>query len=325
MSSWTSYPKIYALGHKAISALLEGEVVVQEKVDGSQFSFGLIDGVLKTRSRGREFDPNAPDQLFAQATAHVRAMEGRLVDGVTYRCEVISKPKHNTLQYGRVPDGCMVIFDVTIGEESYADSREALEVAASALQIEAVPEFYRGPLTSLEQLHSLMERESFLGTAKVEGVVVKNYNRWGVDGKPLFGKLVSEAFKETNKLDWKDKHPGQSDIKMMLGEFLRKERRWEKAMERMRDNGTLTGEPADIGQMIREVASDVEVECADVIKERLWEWAKKDLLRASTRGLPEWYKNLLAQQQFEQAPVVTKPFEFYDEPVGADAVDPILT
>lgn len=34
MSSWTSYPKVWNLGHKAIADLLRGEVVVQEKVDG---------------------------------------------------------------------------------------------------------------------------------------------------------------------------------------------------------------------------------------------------------------------------------------------------
>ena len=38
----SSYPKIYSLGHAAILDLLDGRVIVEEKVDGSQFSFGLF-------------------------------------------------------------------------------------------------------------------------------------------------------------------------------------------------------------------------------------------------------------------------------------------
>ena len=34
MSSWHSYPSIFAMGHKAIADLLKGEVIVEEKIDG---------------------------------------------------------------------------------------------------------------------------------------------------------------------------------------------------------------------------------------------------------------------------------------------------
>jgi len=33
-----SYPSIYNLGHRYLGDLLDGPVVVEEKVDGSQFS-----------------------------------------------------------------------------------------------------------------------------------------------------------------------------------------------------------------------------------------------------------------------------------------------
>ena len=63
-----SYPKILALGHRFLQGIFEGPVVVQEKVDGSQFSFGLdAEGVLRCRSRGQEIDIEAPPQLFVPA------------------------------------------------------------------------------------------------------------------------------------------------------------------------------------------------------------------------------------------------------------------
>ena len=65
MSSWNSYPSIFNLGHKAIQNLLTVDVNVEEKVDGSQFSFGLVEAspadieaeflpgyALKIRSKG---------------------------------------------------------------------------------------------------------------------------------------------------------------------------------------------------------------------------------------------------------------------------------
>lgn len=55
MSSIPSYPKIYNLGHDAINNLFESQVEISEKLDGSQFSFGITptrDIVM--RSKGKE-------------------------------------------------------------------------------------------------------------------------------------------------------------------------------------------------------------------------------------------------------------------------------
>lgn len=43
MESWTSYPKIWNVGHAAVATMFDHPVLVEEKVDGSQFSFGRFD------------------------------------------------------------------------------------------------------------------------------------------------------------------------------------------------------------------------------------------------------------------------------------------
>ena len=55
MSSWHSYPSIYNLGHAAVANLLAVPHQVQEKVDGSQFSFGRFveDGKVRLRVRSK--------------------------------------------------------------------------------------------------------------------------------------------------------------------------------------------------------------------------------------------------------------------------------
>jgi len=66
--SISSYPKVYNLGHKAISSLLDGTVVVQEKLDGSQLSFSKdTTGQVYVRSRGQSIYAEAPEKMFAKA------------------------------------------------------------------------------------------------------------------------------------------------------------------------------------------------------------------------------------------------------------------
>jgi hypothetical protein len=64
-ASWNSYPKVYNMGHAAIADLLLDDVLVEEKVDGSQFSFGVFEHpeqgrVLKCRSKWGEINVFAP-------------------------------------------------------------------------------------------------------------------------------------------------------------------------------------------------------------------------------------------------------------------------
>lgn len=60
LTSWHSYPKVYALGHRALAELLLDEVLVEEKIDGSQFSFGRFGGDLKARSKGCQLNVDYP-------------------------------------------------------------------------------------------------------------------------------------------------------------------------------------------------------------------------------------------------------------------------
>ena len=45
-TSWHSYPQIYNLGHKAIAGIFDDDVLIEEKIDGSQFSFGRGDALV---------------------------------------------------------------------------------------------------------------------------------------------------------------------------------------------------------------------------------------------------------------------------------------
>ena len=298
MTSWHSYPKLWNLGHAAIKELLFDEVVVEEKVDGSQFSFGVFDGELKVRSKGVEMAPDAPEKMFSKAVETVLSLKEMLIPGWTYSAEYLQKPKHNVLAYDRVPKGHLIIFDIRTEEEQYA-SYEAKRGECDRMGLECVPLLFRGKITTPTMLLDLLERVSVLGGQKIEGFVIKNYARFGADKKALMGKHVSESFKEKHKVDFKEGNPGPADIVQRLINAFRTPARWDKAIIHLRERGQLEGSPRDIGMLIKEAQKDLSEECSEEIRDALLAWALPQVLRGSTSGLPEYYKENLLARQFE--------------------------
>jgi hypothetical protein len=297
-----SYGKIYNLGHKAVESLLDGDVVCEEKVDGSQFSWRLTEeGHLEMRSKGADIVPEAPPKMFASAVETItRLREDDLLEvDWTYRGEVLAKPKHNVLAYDRVPTGNVILFEVDRGEEDCIPPEEKAAIARK-LGLEVVPVLFRGKVESKEQLLAMLETVSILGGQTIEGVVIKAYGHFGVDGKTLMGKHVSEKFKEVHKKDWRLANPTGGDVLEDLVAAYRTQSRWEKAVQHLRERGDLTDSPRDIGPLLKEVNLDVIAECKEEISEELFKWAwKKRLSRGVTAGLPEWYKELLVGRQFD--------------------------
>lgn len=293
-----SFPKVWNLGHPNLADLFDGPVVVQEKVDGSQFSFGVVNGNLLMRSKGATLYMESRDKLFrgAMDTAHRLFSEGLLTEGWTYRAEAMMSHKHNALAYGRAPTGNLILFDIDVGLESRADPC-SLQAEAERLGLEFVPTHYIGEVSDLQQLRGYLDLPSVLG-GRTEGVVVKNYARWGADGKMLMAKLVADDFREINKSNWKAENPTRADIIESLIEQYRSEPRWAKAVQHLREAGELAGEPKDIGKLMRSVPDDIRAECEAEIKDALFAAFWKDISRGVTRGLPEWYKARLAEGQF---------------------------
>lgn len=314
MNSWHSYPQIYALGHRGVRDLLLDTVLVEEKVDGSQFSFGCFERdpdaagqlgtgpTLRIKSKGADIDPDNPPKMFAAAVATVIALRDKLKLGYTYRGEVLDKPKHNVLAYLRVPAGNVILFDINTGEEEYLDA-DGKVIEAARLGLEVVPEMYFGPGSGVTEadIKQWLERESCLGGVKIEGVVIKNYLRFGVDKKALMGKYVSEAFKEKHGQTAYGKPSFGSVIDRLVG-MLRTEARWQKAVQHLREAGVITDSPKDIGAVIKEVHTDVMKEEVDFIKDALFKEFRKDILGGVCRGVAEWYKARLLTRQFEAVP-----------------------
>ncbi|TXH59013.1 MAG: hypothetical protein E6Q97_00960 [Desulfurellales bacterium] len=299
-TSWHSYPKLFALGHRSIKDIFLDPVLVEEKLDGSQFSFGIFDGELRCRSKGAVLNMLAPEKMFQPAVDFVTTAANKLKNGWTYRGEFLGRPKHNVLAYGRAPQNFIMGFDINTGHEEYMSYEQKVEEFA-AIGLETVPLIYRGKINSVDVFRAFLGRESILGGQKVEGAVVKNYSRFGLDGKAFMGKFVSEAFKEIHASDWKERHPSNADILEILIQKYRTPARWAKAVQHLREAGKLEGSPRDIGPVMKEAAADLLIECSEQIKDELFQHAIAKIQRGTVAGIAEWYKEELLKASFEGA------------------------
>jgi hypothetical protein len=292
-----SYPSIYQVGHAAIANLFDGEVQIEEKVDGSQFSFGTLDGEILCKSKNVRFAPDMANKMFNKAVNTVLEITHKLHDGWQYRCEYLQNPKHNTLCYERVPEKYLILFDINTGLEEYM-SYEDKKAEAERIGLECVPLLYRGVVSTYDQFKQYLKLTSVLGGCKVEGVVIKNYKQFTKDKKVAMGKYVSESFQEIHSGDWRKRNPTRKDI---LGELVLKYKtpaRWMKAVQHLKENGEYQGSMRDIPALMKEVNQDILKECGDEIKEKLFNHFWKGLSRDLTKGLPEWYKEELAKSVF---------------------------
>lgn len=298
-----SYPSIYQFGHRAVSELIKGHVIVEEKIDGSQFSVALSEGQLQMRSKGAEVH-EGQGGMFSKAVDTFQRLKSALREGWVYRGEYLQKPKHNVLAYDRTPKDHFILFDVQTGLETYL-SPEDKRAEAERLGLECVPLLYTGTLQGAEQFIQMLDQTSVLGSQKIEGVVVKplNYDLFGPDKKCLLAKYVAPEFKEMHASTWTKEHkdPGSKDILQLLGNQLNTQARWSKAVIHMKEQGKLEGSPRDIGLLIREVPQDIEKECEEEIKAALYQWAMPQLRRYVVKGLAEWYKEKLLTEGLSEA------------------------
>lgn len=295
----SSYPSVFALGHKAIAEIFTGDVLVEEKIDGSQFSFGMIDGELQCRSKGKNLILDAPEKMFSRAVETVRSIESMLTPEYIYRGEYLEKNKHNTLSYARIPHKHIIGFDIVTAPETYLlPAEKAAEF--ERIGLECVPAFYSGRVENLAMFNTFLERESILGGTKIEGVVVKNYALFTMEKKVAMGKYVSEAFKEVHQSEWRKSNPTNTDIVQSLITQYATPARYAKSVQHMREDGTLDSSLKDIGPLIKEVSMDILKECEDSIKQELFNHFWKRIQRGIVAGIPEWYKQTLVEQIFDK-------------------------
>jgi len=300
MDGIKAFPKIFHIGDGMIPNLFKGEVEITEKMDGSQFAFGVDeDGQIVMRSHGQELTNTDIPKMFKIAVAQVERMKPTFIEHFRdfyFYCEYLEKPHHNTLTYSRVPKNNLYLFGVL--NVNKFESNKKLKWWAKILEIEPPNILFTGEIKDpINDIEKFLDADSILGGTKVEGVVVKNYNEPAFRGSYVLpvsmGKYVSEKFKEKHNKEWKE-GTGKGKLELLIESF-KTEARWQKAIQHLKDNDELENAPKDIGKLIKEIQRDLEDEEKEYIKTRLYQIFIGDICRTAKRGFPEYYKKCLLE------------------------------
>jgi hypothetical protein len=297
----SSFPKIMQLGLKPVQSIFQDEVEITEKLDGSQFACGLVDGELKFRSKGCEIFDGQVQDLFIPVVEYIKSIKHLLHNNVFLYGETFKKPKHNTLCYDTIPTHHFALFGVYDLTMDHWYGYEGIISIARAIDIDVVPLLFKGKIASdctiKNVLEEFLDRTSYLGGAKVEGVVIKNYSRQMCIAKDIYtpfmaAKYVSESFKEVHRGRWNSEERPSGKWESFCATY-NSTARWDKAVIHLQERGLLTDSPKDIGLLLREINNDIENEEKNIICNFLWNIHKKELLSAATKGLAEYYKQRL--------------------------------
>lgn len=284
--SFRPYTKAFHVGQRDVGGLLDDVVLVEEKIDGSQFSFGIRDGRLWAQSKSCLLSLESPEKMFAAAIQVIKKIpKEHLCDGFAYRCEYLKTPKHNTLCYDRTPENHLIGFDVELSDGTrlaYPIKKELFK----AVGLETVPDLFIGKL-SQEVLIPMLNTTSVLGGSKIEGVVIKSLVT------NLSAKFVSEEFKEVHQSKKERTNKDDHSIIEIIALQYRTQARWNKAIQHLSERGVLEVSPKDIGLLVREVPADIKSECEEEIKQALFDWAWPLISRQVIDGLPQHYKERL--------------------------------
>ena len=300
-----SFPKIFHIGERFIENLFKGEVEITEKIDGSQFDFGVDkNGEIVMRSKGQDLTYTDIPKMFKPAVEQVERLTPLLIKeykDTYFYCEFLSKHHHNILNYERTPKNNLYLFGVQKGEVFISDFN-VLCYYADMLEIEKPNLIYNGEIKDVNSLEKLLEEDSCLGKIKIEGIVVKNYEEPSIVGSMIIpismGKYVSEKFKEKHANEWNTSFTVKGKLELFLESF-KSEARWQKAVQHLKEKGELDNSPKDIGKLMVEIKKDILEEEKDNIKEALFRIFDDDITRKSTRGFPEWYKSKLLKNGFK--------------------------
>ena len=297
-----AFPKIFAIGTDYIRDIFKEAVEITEKIDGSQFGFGNLNGNVVIRIKGKQMFFENPEKMFLEAIEYIKLLSHDLPPNMFFYCEYLRKPKHNALVYSRIPKNHLMLFGVMDITERFINEHEALVVFADSLQIEPIPLLYQGFIHDPLTLNQILKRESILGGCEIEGVVIKNYTRqFLLGGQPMplmAGKYISEKFKEVQQKKLATEHTGRGKWDLFK-ESYRTDARWRKEVQHLSEKGVLQNAPQDIGCLLKEIQKDIADEEKDNIKEFLWNEFGQEVLRHATKGFPEWYKQHLMERSFE--------------------------
>lgn len=196
MSEYKAYPKIHRLGKEETDNILDGPVIVQEKVDGANISIFELDGKLRCGTRTRMLPEDESFNGFQEAVKsnlNLAMYFSRNPDHILYGEWLV---KH-TITYPDEAYRKIYLFDIYNRVTKEWLPQETVRAEAEFLGLEYPNIFAQGVLT--EEVIKEFVGKSHIAPAG-EGVVIKHEGFVNKFGDHVYAKIVHEKFKESNAI-----------------------------------------------------------------------------------------------------------------------------
>ncbi len=184
-----------------VSALLAGNVVVEEKLDGANVGISLApDGSLRAQNRGQYLDePHAGQfaRMPAWLTQHGEGLRAALKPNLILFGEWCAA--RHSLDYAALPDW-FLLFDVYDRSASRFWSTQRRNAVANAAGLVTVPLVLQGTTTVAALRQLVTATSSSYRTGALEGVVIR---RESVEWCEARAKLVRPDFTQAIDTHWR--------------------------------------------------------------------------------------------------------------------------
>lgn len=201
------------LGPDDATALLEGKVVVEEKLDGANLGVSLgEDGMLRFQNRGQYLHPPFVGQfqrLGSWIAAHEYALRSHLLPGLIVFGEWCAA--RHSVAYDRLPDW-WVVFDVYDLAEQRFFSTALRDALAERLGLAVVRAVSRGHTTLADLTKRLSAEPSRYRAGPIEGFVIRKESPDWLLARaklvhPEFVQGIDEHWRR-RRIEWNRLEPG---------------------------------------------------------------------------------------------------------------------
>jgi len=212
-SKHIKYPKIkplfrydenwnYVMGelHPDLSTMFDVDsdtIYVQEKVDGANFQFQRIGDELVCGSRNMLLTPPARKFVAVDVVSNKFVSDpDQFIEGYVYYAESMQR---HTINYGDIPP-CIGydVLDISSGLFVFPEYAQHF-FARLDIPFLKPTKTMDAKTARTTDFPSLITKSAIGNTGvTMEGIVIKNHERFSPHGQHLFGKLVTNAFKEAN-------------------------------------------------------------------------------------------------------------------------------
>ena len=267
------YQHVSRLTNSETEGLLEGDVVVQTKIDGANLTVAWTEEkghIIASRNNVISLN-NEPMEGFRGAIQYCLGHIGLMVLSKDYILRGEWLVRHS-MNYPKEYMQHFYVFDVQRYDKdhSYVHPDEYIPLLEK-YGIKYIPVLAQLTNPSMEELAKLAEGPDEFGAEQKEGIVIKNYNWINKYGRIQWGKIVNETFQIKNKLAFKPRKTDDDSIKF-ASETVSKELVLKVIAK-------IKSEDPNNDITIKKMPHIMGLVWHDVFTEELWDFVKKNKVK----------------------------------------------